>query len=94
MEILVQTGGAGKCTTVLVQPSDTIARIKAKIKEEEGLPPDEQYTLSLDGKLLEDGCTVSSYNMQNGSTLFGASGIAYAIIMIRLYLVICLFVCS
>jgi hypothetical protein len=74
MEILVQTG-AGKCTTVLVQPSDTIARIKAKIKEEEGLPPDEQYTLSLDGKLLEDGCTVSSYNMQNGSTLFGASGI-------------------
>ena len=78
MEILVQTG-AGKRTTVLVQSSDTIARIKVKIKEEEGLPPDEQYTLSLDGKLLEDGCTVSSYNIQNGSTLFGASGISYAI---------------
>ena len=74
--------GVGKRTTVLVQPSDTIAHIKAKIKEEEGLPSDEQYTLSLDGKLLEDGCTVSSYNMQNGSTLFGASGIVYLIIMI------------
>ena len=72
--------GAGKCTTVLVQPSDTIARIKAKIKEEEGLPLDEQYTLSLDGKLLEDGCTMSSYKMQSGSTLFGASGIAYTVI--------------
>ena len=85
IEILVQTG-VGKRTTLLVQPSDTIANIKAKIKEEEGLSPDEQYTLSLDGKLLEDGGTVSSYNMQNGSTLFGASGIAYAIIMIQLYI--------
>ena len=78
MQIFVQTG-AGNCTTVMVQPSDTIAHIKAKVKEEEGLPPDEQFILSLDGKLLEDGCTVNSYNLQNGSKLFGASGMAYSI---------------
>ena len=74
MQISVQTG-AGKCITVMVQTSDTFQHVKAKIKEEEGIPPDEQFTLSLDGKLLEDGCTVSSYNIQNGSTLFGSSGI-------------------
>jgi ubiquitin len=83
MEIFVETG-AGKRITIVVQPSDTIKRVKDEIREEERLPPDEQYTLSLDGKLLEDGRTVSSYNMQNGATLFGASGIAYIATVIKL----------
>ena len=74
MQIFVQIG-AEKRITIIVQPSDTISHIKAKIKEKEGFPPDEQLILLLDGKLLENGCTVSSYNMHNGSTLFGASGI-------------------
>ena len=73
VEIFVQTG-TGKCTTLMVQPSATIKHVKDKIKEKGGLPPDEQYTLSFDGKILEDGCTVSSYNVKNRSTLFGANG--------------------
>ena len=67
--------GSGKCIAVMVQPSDTITRIKAKIKEEEKLALDEQFILSFDGKLLDNGRTVRSYNIQNGSTLFGTSGI-------------------
>ena len=73
MKVSVHTEGT--CITVMVQPSDTIKHIKEKIKEKEGVPPFEQFTLSLDGKLLEDGCTVSSYNIQNGSTLFGSRGL-------------------
>lgn len=82
MQIFVQTK-AGKCTAVMVQPSDTIEHIKTKVKEEVGLPPDEQFILSLNGKLLEDGCTASSYNMQSGSTLLGGSGKAYGIAMLH-----------
>lgn len=74
MQIFVQPG-EGKCITVMVQPSDTIQHVKAKVKEEAGLFSYEQFTLSLNGKLLEDGCTVSSYNLQRGSVLFGSKGI-------------------
>ena len=69
--------GEGKCISVMVQSSDTIKHVKAKVKEAAGLPPNEQFTLSLDDELLEDGCTVSSYGMNNGSTLFGSRGIVH-----------------
>ena len=67
----------------MVQPSDTIQHVKALTKKEEGLPPDEQFTLLLDGKILEDRYTVNDYGIQGGSTLFGSKGITIVALYIE-----------
>ncbi|XP_066455602.1 polyubiquitin-like [Eleutherodactylus coqui] len=67
MKIFVKTL-TGKKITLEVEPSDTIASVKHKIQNIEGIPPDQQRMMFADRE-LDNAKTLHHYNISRGSTL-------------------------
>ena len=58
----------GKTITIEVEPTDSIEAIKGKIEEKEGIPAESQI-LYWNDKQLDEGKTLSDYNIQNETIL-------------------------
>lgn len=67
MQIVVRTP-SHTSITLEVEQSDSIENVKAKVQDKTDLPPDQQHLL-FGGQYLEDGRTLSDYNIQRDGVI-------------------------
>ena len=68
MKVFVKTN-VGKIISYVVAVSDFVTNLKIRIRQDEGIPINLQR-LIFAGKQLEEGSSLSAYNIQNESTLY------------------------
>ena len=58
----------GKTVSIQVDPSDTVATVKLRYQDKEGVPPDQQRLIA-SGKELKDGATLAESDVKSDDTL-------------------------
>jgi len=69
MLIVSRLGANERQITLSVESKDTIKAIKAKIKEEKGVPLDQQVLFE-GGRQLKDECTLSDYLIEDEDMIY------------------------
>eukprot|EP00049_Salpingoeca_infusionum_P005655 m.95035 g.95035 ORF g.95035 m.95035 type:complete len:78 (-) comp13037_c0_seq1:212-445(-) len=59
---------AGRLVEIDVEPTDTIERVKEKVEEKQGIPP-EQQRLIYSGKQMNDDKTIEDYKVPSGAVV-------------------------
>ena len=67
MKIIVKTM-VGKTIEIYADPKDTIEKIKDKIQDKEGIPPDQMF-LFFNSRILMDSLKLEDYNIMSESKL-------------------------
>ncbi len=67
MQIFVKTMN-GKSNAIDIEATDTVATLKSKVADKEGVPA-EQQRLVYNGKQLEDEATLESYEIKEQTTV-------------------------
>ena len=80
MQIFVKTL-SGRTVALDVEANDTIENVKAKLQDE-GVTMTQQHMI-FEGSQLEDGCTLSQYNIKKESTVRMVGGLCGGVVLQR-----------